>query len=107
MYKKGPRNVHVDALSRLQMLAETTAGECDETLSFLLIKKFSEHTRINYVHNAAVRHKLRYKHNRRNCQLQHDNDARGDSPCPDDAAPEELFATLPVLMAADPLFEPN
>lgn len=35
MYKSGPRDIHTDAISRLQTLAETTADDWDEIPSCL------------------------------------------------------------------------
>lgn len=106
MYKKGPRNVHDDALFRLQTLAEVTAGDWDQTPSFLLCEQFSEQTEINHVINIAVPLKLRYRHNRGDIQLQQDDNATGNSTCLDDMAPDELIATLPVFKSADSMFEP-
>lgn len=50
--------------------------------------------------------RLHYKHNCRDIQLPHEDDAAGGSTCLDDMAPNELFATLPVLTSIDPMFEP-
>lgn len=97
MYKRGPLNVHADELSRLQTLAKTTADNWDEIPSFLLSKKFSDHTEINHVVNAALPPKLRQKQNRRDIQLQRDMYAAGYSTCIDVMAPDKLFATLLAL----------
>lgn len=48
---------------------------------------------------------LRYKHNHRDIQQQHDDDAAGDSKCLDAMAADQLFVAMPVLSASNPMFE--
>lgn len=104
VYNKGSRNIHAGVLSWLQSLAGTTADNWDEFPSLLLIKQFSEHTKINQVVKTAMTPKLCYKNSRKEIELQRDEEATLVSTCLGDMALEKLFAVPSVFTSANPRF---
>lgn len=106
MHKKGPRNVHANALSWFRTLVKTAAAARDEILSDLLSKQVSKHTKVSPVANFAEPTKLRYKQTCKDNQIQRDDDATYDPTCLNDMTADELIATLPDLTPANPIFEP-
>lgn len=70
MYKKDPLDVQADALSRVRSLAETTTDDWDKITSFLLNKKFLEHTDIHHADDTTLPHKLRFNYAHNDTQLQ-------------------------------------
>ena len=65
MYKKGPQNVHADALSRLRTATETVADDWDEIPSFLVEEEFSDVTDDETDNRTHLPRKLRFKQSRR------------------------------------------
>ena len=109
MYKKGPQNVHADALSRLRTAAETVADDWDEIPSFLLEEEFSGVTDDETDNRAHLPRKLRFKQSRRkhlSAQSLDMLDEVNDLLYLDHYNGDQLFAILPDPTPSDPMFEP-
>ena len=61
MYKKGPSNVHADALSRLRTNAETIADDWDEIPCFITEGDISDVTDEEDNQDNGIPTKLRFK----------------------------------------------
>lgn len=61
---------------------------------------------MNHIVKDAKPHKLSFKYTCKIAQLQRKDVTTGDLTCLDDIASDKIFATLPVLTLADPMFEP-
>ena len=109
MYKKGPQNVHADAVSRLRTAAETVTDDWDEIPSFLLEEEFSDVTDDETDNRTHLPRKLRFKQSRRkhlSAQPLDILDEVNDLLYLDHYDSDQLFATLPDPTPSDPMFEP-
>lgn len=93
MYKKGPCNVHADALSPLTTLDRTTADDWDKMSSIFLSNQASAHTDFRHKENHFIPRELRYKPACKNTQLER-NDSPCDATCFDDKTRDDLFAAF-------------
>lgn len=82
-----------------------TAVDCDDNPSFFIEKHLLEGTDINPAAHTAIPHRLRYKHARREWQLQRDDLLISNPANLEDRAHDEQFATSTAPKSASPMFE--